>query len=646
MGIWDRIKNELIDIIEWLDSSHDTMVYRFERHGNEIKYGAKLIVRESQVAVFINEGKLADIYSPGTYTLETKNMPVLTTLNSWKYGFNSPFKAEVYFVSMNTFTNNKWGTKNPIMLRDPEFGPIRLRAFGTYAIKVKDPATVIRSVAGTDGKFTVDEISEQLRNQIITRFTNIIGESKIPALDLASNYDQLSSFVMTKIRPEFESFGIEVASLLIENISLPPAVEEALDKRSSMGIIGNLNQYTQFQAANALEDAAKNPGGTAAGGMGMGMGFAMAQQMAQSMSQTSGQSAAPPMPQQSGFFVNINNQQSGPFDIPVLQNMAREGKLTQETFVWKNGMPQWVPAKQAPELSSVWGNVPPPVPHSGPPPVPPAPPPAGFYININNEQSGPHNLDVLEQMAKEGSLKRDTMVWKNGMENWLPALQVPNLESFFSHLPPPINNNVKTNSGGPPELNINTAGSSAAHEKKLKSISKGQKLSLANELNSQSLLVGIYWDSSACQNYDISTSALLLSERGKLEKDENFVFYNNLSSPDGSVSLLDKSTPPYKKVLKVNLNRIDGDISRVLILLTIDDGDKLDQRCENVKDLKVDIVSADNPDSGLQYKAEGLIKETAVMLLEIYKRNNEWKVQAIGDGYNAGLDSILDQYEP
>src|SRR5437867_222567 len=153
MGIWDRIKGEFIDVIEWLDSSHDTMVYRFERHGNEIKYGAQLIVRESQVAVFVNEGKLADIYNPGTYTLETKNMPVMTTLNSWKYGFNSPFKAEVYFVSMNTFTNNKWGTKNPIMLRDPEFGPIRLRAFGSYAIRVKDPSTLIKSVAGTDGKF-------------------------------------------------------------------------------------------------------------------------------------------------------------------------------------------------------------------------------------------------------------------------------------------------------------------------------------------------------------------------------------------------------------------------------------------------------------------------------------------------------------
>jgi membrane protease subunit (stomatin/prohibitin family) len=367
MGFWDKIKGELIDIIEWTDDSNDTMVYRFERYGNEIKYGAQLVVRESQAAVFINEGKLADVFLPGQYTLETQNLPILSTLKGWKYGFHSPFKAEVYFVSTRRFTDLKWGTRNPIMLRDAEFGPVRLRAFGTYCMRVKDPATFIREIVGTDGHFTTAEVTDQLRNMIITRFTDLLGESKIPILDLAGNYDELSQFSCDKLGPELEPYGLELTKLLVENISLPQAVEEALDKRSSMGVVGNLNAYTQFQAANAMEDVANNPsgGGMAGGGMGMGMGFAMANQMGQAMSPPQNQQQAPsppPLPTQASYYVALDGKQAGPFDNATLGQYVAQGKISRESLVWKQGMANWTPAGQVDELSSLFGAVPPPLP--------------------------------------------------------------------------------------------------------------------------------------------------------------------------------------------------------------------------------------------------------------------------------------------
>ena len=219
------------------------------------------------------------MFTSGTHQLTTRNLPLLTTLAGWKYGFQSPFKAEVYFVNTRNFTNLKWGTKNPVMLRDAEFGPVRLRAFGTYVVRVSDPAKFIKEIVGTGGKFSVEEVSDQLKNLIVTRFADMLGESKIPVLDLAASYNELSAYLTGKIAPEFLEYGLEVTKLLVENISLPPEVEEALDKKSSMGIIGNLDNFVKFQSANAMEAAAKNPGGEASAGVGMGMGFAMANQL-------------------------------------------------------------------------------------------------------------------------------------------------------------------------------------------------------------------------------------------------------------------------------------------------------------------------------------------------------------------------------
>lgn len=279
MGLFDKLKNEFIDIIEWLDPSNNTIVYRFERYQNEIKMGAKLTVRESQVAVFINEGQIADVFQPGMYTLTTQNMPIMSTLKGWKYGFNSPFKAEVYFVNTKKFMDNKWGTPNPIMVRDAEFGPVRLRAFGVYEYRVEDAAKFIRDVVGTDGEFTVEKVNNQLRNIIVTRFADAVGEAKIPVLDMASNYNEFSEKIGQTIIEEYKEYGLNLTKFLVSSISLPEEVEKMLDKRSSMGILGDMNKFTQFQAANAMEAAATAPGGgMAAQGMGMGMGMAMAGQ--------------------------------------------------------------------------------------------------------------------------------------------------------------------------------------------------------------------------------------------------------------------------------------------------------------------------------------------------------------------------------
>jgi membrane protease subunit (stomatin/prohibitin family) len=367
MGIWDKIRGELIDIVQWIDDTNDTMVYRFERYNNQIKFGAQLTVREGQAAVFVNEGKIADIFQPGMYSLETKNLPVLSTLQGWKYGFNSPFMAEVYFCSMRQFTDLKWGTMNPIILRDAEFGPVRLRAFGTYVIRVSDPAVMIRQIVGTDGHFTVDEIVNQLRDLIVSRFAEIVGESRIPVLDMAANYSELGNFLTQRIAPEFLSYGIELTKLLVENISLPPAVEEALDKRTSMGVVGNLAAFTQFNIANSIPDAAKNPGGLAAAGAGIGIGMAMAAPMGQAFSgqqaTSSGVSAAPPpIPGAAVYFVAVEGKQTGPFDMQTLAAQAASGRLTQQSLVWTQGMAQWTPAGQVAALVGIFTNVPPPLP--------------------------------------------------------------------------------------------------------------------------------------------------------------------------------------------------------------------------------------------------------------------------------------------
>jgi membrane protease subunit (stomatin/prohibitin family) len=360
MSLWDKVKGEFIDIVQWLDDSQNTMVYRFERYGNQIKNGAKLTVREGQVAVFVNEGQIADVFTPGMYTLTTENMPIMSTLKGWKYGFNSPFVAEVYFVNTKRFTDLKWGTMNPIMMRDADFGIVRVRAFGSYVIQVKDAAEFLRKVVGTDGQFTSEEISGQIRNVIVSRFTDVIGQAKIPVLDLAGKYQEMGKFLTDNVGPAVEEYGLELVTMLIENISLPPEVEEAIDKRSSMGAVGNLDNYMKFQAANSLEN-----GGTGNDAFSAGLGFSMANQMTQQMAQQNQQQAAsapPPIPAAAAYFVAVNGAQTGPFPINQLQAQVSAGQLTADMMVWKTGMPAWTPAGQVPELQDLFAAVPPPLP--------------------------------------------------------------------------------------------------------------------------------------------------------------------------------------------------------------------------------------------------------------------------------------------
>ena len=371
MGLFDKLFGELVDIIEWTDDSPNTMVYRFERYGNEIKYGAKLIVRESQYAVFVNEGQVADVLGPGTWELETKNLPVMTTLQNWQHGFRSPFKAEVYFCSARRFTDLKWGTKQPLMVRDKEFGGLRLRAFGTYSTRIVDPLKFIREIVGTEGIFTTEEISNQLRNLITSRFATIIGNSGIPVLDMAANQDQLGEFLRSRIAPEFGEYGLELTKLLVENVSLPPKVSEALDARTARGMTGNLDDFLKYQTGVAMEAAASNPG-SGSDAIGMGVGIAMANQMGNAIGGGAGAGAGaspapPPLKRPPRFHVALEGEAQGPFALEALEAMVDTGRIEKATLVWSPELSGWTAAKDVPGVAALFGEN-----GAAPPPLPPA----------------------------------------------------------------------------------------------------------------------------------------------------------------------------------------------------------------------------------------------------------------------------------
>ena len=377
--VFNFLKGQFIDVIEWLDDRRDRLVWRFERYGNNIMYGAKLTVREGQAAVFIHEGQMADVFGPGLYQLETNNLPLLTALQHWSHGFNSPFKSEIYFINTRRFPGLKWGTQNPIMLRDPEFGPIRLRAFGSYTIKVADPARFMTEIVGTDGDFTEDKIAGQIRNIVVQKVSRVLAASGIPALDMAANTKELGEIIQQGIDPTLDEYGLDMPELYIENISLPPEVEKVLDQRTSMGIVGDLNKYTQFSAAQAMQAAANQSGDSAMGtGLGMGMGMGMAQAMAQGLSgmgQTPAAGGAPaaaapppppPPPAETTWHVAENGQTTGPFTAAQLAQMITQGGFSRESLVWSAGQDGWQKAGDIAALASLFQMTP-----------PPPPPPAG-----------------------------------------------------------------------------------------------------------------------------------------------------------------------------------------------------------------------------------------------------------------------------
>ncbi|MDR5652061.1 SPFH domain-containing protein [Ruixingdingia sedimenti] len=365
--VFDFLKGQFIDVIHWVDDTRDTMVWRFDRHGHAIMYGAKLTVREGQAAVFIHEGQLADVFGPGLYMLETNNMPVMTALQHWDHGFSSPFKSEVYFVNTTRFNGLKWGTRNPIICRDPEFGPVRLRAFGTYSMRVTDPGRFMVEIVGTDGEFTTDEITMQLRNVIVQEFSRTIAASGIPVLDMAANTADLGRIIAKAIEPAIAAYGLSVPEFYIENVSLPEEVEKVLDKRTSMGIVGDLNRYTQFSAAEAMGAAAATPNSGMGAGIGAGLGMAMGQQMAQAgpWGTPAAAAAPPPPPPVAQWHLAVNGQTSGPFTPQQLAEMAARGAFGAASLVWTAGQDGWKPASEVPALAGILSQLPPPPPPAG-----------------------------------------------------------------------------------------------------------------------------------------------------------------------------------------------------------------------------------------------------------------------------------------
>lgn len=382
MSILNILGGEFIEVIEWVEDRPDMMVFRFPTVGRAIKYGAKLTVREGQTAVFVHEGQLADVFGPGLYMLETNNIPVMTRLRHWDHGFRSPFKSEVYFLKTTRFNNLKWGTRNPIIARDPEFGPVRLRAFGTYSMRITEAATFMTEIVGTHGEFTSDEIATQIRNVIVQEFSRAIAAANIPVLDMAANTDQLGSLVSKAIAPVIEGYGLALPEFYIENVSLPADVEAMLDKRTSMGIIGDLDRFSQYAASAAMLNASKNEGGAGAG-FGAAMGAAMGMGAA---ARPGPWGAAPQNPQPA------QNQASG-------------------------SQPQGGPT---------------------PPPLPGSAPAIQWHVAVDGQARGPISRDELAGMARAGQMARDSLVWTEGQEGWKPAGEIPDLASIFAAMPPPL----------------------------------------------------------------------------------------------------------------------------------------------------------------------------------------------------------------
>lgn len=378
MGLLDKLRNEVVDIVEWLDHTRDTLVWRFPRYRNEIKQGAQLIVRPGQVAVFVHRGQLADVFEPGTHTLETGNLPILSSLQGWRHGFESPFKSEIYFVNTRQITELKWGTPNPVTMRDPELGVIRIRAYGQYSLRAFDPKALMRELVGTDESFEADEINELMRGLINTSLGEVLGKADIPAVELAANYEILTDRLRLSVAEKVDDeYGLDVPALYIANISFPEEVEKAFDAKSSMNVIGDMGRYQAYQLGHSMPIAAASGGG-AGDVLGIGMGLAMAGGLQGGMQQAGGQprqQAPPPLPGAPSFYVAVGGQQHGPYTPQQVAQAMAQGQVGADTLVWTQGMAQWTPAGQVPQIARAGGEGPPPLPGGTAPAS--SPPPAG-----------------------------------------------------------------------------------------------------------------------------------------------------------------------------------------------------------------------------------------------------------------------------
>ena len=362
MGLVSKLRGELVDIIEWVDDTRNTLVWRFPRWQNEIKNGARLVVRPGQSAIFVDRGRVADVFQPGTYELTSKNLPILSTLRGWLHGFNSPFKAEVYFVTTRQITELKWGTPHPVLLRDRELGPLRVRAFGTYSLRALKPEALLQELVGTDGSFETDEIEVLLRSIISTEFAEVVSKTEISIVDLASSYgrlsEQLRQAVLAKIDNEY---GLDLPQLFIVNVSVPEEVERALDAKSSMGVLGDMNRYQQYQIGSSIPTAAANPaGGLAGAGVGVGMGMAIAGLGPAGARQPL--SLIPPTPEADPaiWHVAAEGRTRGPYSVAQLGQAVSAGQLSKESLVWTAGMDAWTPMSRLPRLAVLFAPPPPP----------------------------------------------------------------------------------------------------------------------------------------------------------------------------------------------------------------------------------------------------------------------------------------------
>ena len=448
MGIWDTLRqhgeSQFLEVIEWLDDSNDTIVYRFPVFNQKITDNSKLVVRESQAGVFVSEGQLSDVFAPGTYTLDTRNTPIVSFFQSIAYKLNYPYKGDVYFVNTKQFRENRWGTSNPFMMRDAEFGPVRVRAFGIYSYRVTDPATFMRQVVGTDGLFTTDEINGQLKRKLVSGLADTIGQAHIPVLDLAANYMDLGDRLRDRMNPSFqESYGITLTDFTIENISLPEEVEKALDTRSKMGVLGDLNAYTQLKAAEAIETAAANPG-LGGAGIGMGVGFGMGNMMGNQMmgmQQQQGQfnphqgMQGPPAPQPPPPPMTAKFHYAGPAGqaeltaAEVAQRVAADRDGNHQ--LWQAGWPGWKSWRDVPDVAGLV-----------PPPPAPAPPPP--MADITFHYAGPAGQGEKSLAEVVAALKADPdgahNVWRQGYDGWKLAKDVPEVQQALaaSAGPPPL----------------------------------------------------------------------------------------------------------------------------------------------------------------------------------------------------------------
>lgn len=386
MGLMAKLKGELVDIIEWLDDSRSTLAWRFPRYNNEIKNGAQLIVREGQRAVFVHRGQLADSFMPGNYELTTGNLPILSTLQGWEHGFNSPFRSEVYFINTRPITDLRWGTPAPITIRDPDFGMVQVRANGLCVVRIEEVDIFLREIIGTDSEVEAAEIAELLRQVISTAFSEMVLETGVGAIDLQGKQRELAAklreYVQEKVDDEF---GLSVPDITM-NISLPDEITQAMTRGVARGVeeggyarnVGDLDRFAAVRQSDALLAAAGNEGGTAGAGLGLGLGVAMGGQMAGAFGQPgqAGQAAPPPLPGAQSFHVAVNGQQAGPYTVPQLQQAVAAGQIDGQTVVWTNGMAAWTPASQVPALAALFA-APPPLPPAAPPPVPPSAPAEG-----------------------------------------------------------------------------------------------------------------------------------------------------------------------------------------------------------------------------------------------------------------------------